>query len=52
MIAVAVTAMDFGQRPSALMRISDPVTALDFDCAARLRLLELRDGRKVERVYL
>jgi hypothetical protein len=41
MLAIAATAKTFGQRPSALLGISDSVVALDFDCAAALRLREL-----------
>ncbi len=45
--------MDFGQRPSALLGIGDPVLALDFDFAARLRLMEARrESEDVERVYV
>ena len=35
---VAQTARMFGQRPSSLMRMTDPVLALAFDLAAAERL--------------
>ena len=35
---VAQTARMFGQRPSSLMRMTDPVLALSFDLAAAERL--------------
>jgi hypothetical protein len=36
---LAVTAQKFGCRPSDLVRLRDPVLALDFDLAAAARLL-------------
>jgi hypothetical protein len=40
MLALAATAKTFGQRPSTLMRIEDPVLSLAFDLAAAARLAE------------
>jgi hypothetical protein len=38
---LAVTAHRFGCRPSELVRLRDPVLALDFDLAAAARLLNV-----------
>ncbi len=37
---LALAAEKFGCRPSAMIRLRDPVVALDFDLAAAARLLE------------
>jgi hypothetical protein len=42
MLDLAVIAKEFGQRPSALLGIADPVLALNFDGAALARLIEFR----------
>jgi hypothetical protein len=41
-LLVAVAAEKFGCRPSQMVKLSDPVLALDFDLAAAARLLEAR----------
>jgi hypothetical protein len=38
-VFLAVAAQKFGCRPSELVRLRDPVLALDFDLAAAARLL-------------
>lgn len=40
LLALAHTAKTFGQRPSSLLRLTDEVIALDFDCAAALVLIQ------------
>ena len=41
---LAVTARTFGQRPSALLAIEDPVLALAVDLAAAVRLNQPSEG--------
>ena len=45
---LAITAHKFGCRPSSLVRLHDPVLALDFDLAAAGRLLELQRSAVTE----
>lgn len=53
MTALAVTAKTFGQRPSALLGVNDPVLALAIDLAATVKLhLAAEPEPKVNRVYL
>ena len=40
MTVITATAKLFGQRPSTLLAIMDPVTALEFDLAAAVTALE------------
>lgn len=39
---MAIAAKEFGQRPSDLLAIEDPLLALAFDLAALERLVEMR----------
>lgn len=55
MEALAATARSFAVRPSALLRIEDPVLALSFDLAAAARLLQgttEQDAGDVNRIEL
>jgi hypothetical protein len=55
MLAIVATAKAFGQRPSELVGIEDPVVALNFDMAAVVRLneeLHHGDAEGTEKVYL
>ncbi len=46
MLAVMAAAKLFSARPSALLGIEDPVTALALDLAATQRAMEMADGEE------
>lgn len=55
MVAVAATARLFAQRPSTLLAIEEPMTALAFDLAAAACLNREREGEArppVNRIYV
>jgi len=45
LLALSLTASKFGQRPSQLLGLLDPVVSLDFDNAGAMRLQEWEDER-------
>lgn len=49
MLWVALAARDSGSRPSDLLEIDNPTTALNFDIACSLRLLQFENEREQER---
>jgi len=56
MMGIVATAKAFGQRPSSLLAIRDPVLALGFDLAATVRLDQEisrdADDGNVKKIYL
>jgi hypothetical protein len=48
MLDLAVIAKEFGQRPSSLVGIEDPVLAINFDAAGVARLLQAREAAREE----
>lgn len=48
MVALAVTAQQFSQRPSKMLGITDPVLALELDMAGAMILKQLKQKAEEE----